>query len=185
VCHNCFDRSSFHTQPETLSMTECNQESFAFEAHFSRRVEAGFTGGQITSDGGALLLREAERKINLLRLAGCFTDKRAADRVEHPLRSMPVERNLRRGLARVALLKPRMQLPTSTSTLRAGSSGGAMRKNLQPHKLRSKHRPENRCKEGNRRKSAEVQRENARRRRSAGCGEKCGLEQYHASCTQF
>jgi len=43
-------------------MTECNQESFAFEAHFSRRVEAGFTGGQITSDGGALLLREAERK---------------------------------------------------------------------------------------------------------------------------
>jgi hypothetical protein len=56
-------------------------------------VEAGFTGGQITSDGGALLLREAGRKINLFdRLAGCFTDKRAADRVEHPLQSMLAQR---------------------------------------------------------------------------------------------
>ena len=48
-------------------MTECNQESFSFTAHFSRRVEAGFTAGQVSSDGGALLLREVDRKINLLR----------------------------------------------------------------------------------------------------------------------
>ncbi len=59
-------------------MTECNQETFSFTAHFSRRVEAGFTAGQVSSDGGALLLREADRKINLLgRLAGCFIDGRA------------------------------------------------------------------------------------------------------------
>ena len=58
-------------------MTECNQETFAFTAHFSRRVEAGFTAGQVSSDGGSLLLREADRKINLLgRLAGCFSDGR-------------------------------------------------------------------------------------------------------------
>ena len=37
-------------------MTECNQESFSFAAHFSRRVEAGFTAGQVSSDGGALLV---------------------------------------------------------------------------------------------------------------------------------
>jgi len=74
-------------------MTECIQETFTFEAHFSRRVEAGSTGGQITSDGGALLLRAAERTINLFaRLASCFTDKRAADRVEHPLQSMLAQR---------------------------------------------------------------------------------------------
>jgi hypothetical protein len=36
-------------------MTECKQEMFAFTAHFSRRVEAGFTAGQVFSDGGALL----------------------------------------------------------------------------------------------------------------------------------
>jgi hypothetical protein len=59
-------------------MTECNQEVFSFTAHFSRRVEARFTAGQVTSDGGALLLRQADRKINLLaRLAACFSDGRS------------------------------------------------------------------------------------------------------------
>ena len=47
-------------------MTECNQETFGFTVHFSRRVEAGFTAGQVSTDGGALLLREADRKIDLL-----------------------------------------------------------------------------------------------------------------------
>ena len=47
-------------------MTECNQETFAFTAHFSRRVEAGFMAGQVSTDGGALLLREVDRKINLI-----------------------------------------------------------------------------------------------------------------------
>ena len=59
-------------------MTECNQEVFSFAAHFSRRVEAGFTAGQVSSDGGALLLREVDRRIRLLeRLAGCFSDGRS------------------------------------------------------------------------------------------------------------
>jgi len=39
-------------------MTECNQSSFGFEAHFSRRVEADFSAGPVSSDGGALLLRQ-------------------------------------------------------------------------------------------------------------------------------
>ena len=65
-------------------MTECNQETFAFTAHFSRRVEAGFTAGQVSSDGGAPLLREVDCKINLLsRLADCFLDGRDPERVEH------------------------------------------------------------------------------------------------------
>ena len=60
-------------------MTECTQESFSFAAHFSRRVEAGFTGGQVSSDGGALLLREADRRINPLgRLGACFLEPLAA-----------------------------------------------------------------------------------------------------------
>ena len=46
-------------------MTECSQESFSFTAHFSRRVEAGFTAGQVSTDGGALLLREVDGKINV------------------------------------------------------------------------------------------------------------------------
>jgi hypothetical protein len=74
-------------------MTECNQESFTFTAHFSRRVQAEFTAGRVSSDGGALLLREADRKINLLgRLASCFSDGRAPLLVKHRLSEMLAQR---------------------------------------------------------------------------------------------
>jgi hypothetical protein len=74
-------------------MTECNQETFAFTSHFSRRVEAGFTAGQVSSDGGCVLLRETERKINLLgRLANCFTDGRRPLLVKHRLTEMLSQR---------------------------------------------------------------------------------------------
>ena len=74
-------------------MTECIQKEFRFAAHFSRRVEAGFTAGQVSSDGGAVLLRQAERKINLLgRLAGCFGDARNQKLIEHTVEEMLSQR---------------------------------------------------------------------------------------------
>src|SRR5579859_6892066 len=74
-------------------MTECIQESFSFTAHFSRRVQVEFTGGRVSSDGGALLLREADRRINLLgRLASCFLDGRAPLLVKHRLSEMLSQR---------------------------------------------------------------------------------------------
>ena len=74
-------------------MTECIQESFSFTAHFSRRVQAEFTAGRVSSDGGALLLREADRRINLLgRLASCFFDGRAPLLVKHNLSEMLAQR---------------------------------------------------------------------------------------------
>jgi len=74
-------------------MTECNQNVFSFAAHFSRRVEAGFTAGQVSTDGGALLLRQADRKIDLLRrLAGCFADGRDARLIEHTVAEMLAQR---------------------------------------------------------------------------------------------
>jgi len=74
-------------------MTECIQESFSFTAHFSRRVQAEFTAGRVSSDGGALLLREADRRINLLgRLASCFLDGRAPLLVKHRLSEMVSQR---------------------------------------------------------------------------------------------
>jgi hypothetical protein len=70
-------------------MTACSQETFSFAADFSRRVEAGFTAGQESSDGGALLSREVDRKIGLLgRLAGCFTDGRSRLLTRHQLSEM-------------------------------------------------------------------------------------------------
>ncbi len=74
-------------------MTECNQETFSFAAHFSRRVESGFTAGQVSSDGGSLLLREVDRRISLLsRLAGCFSDGRMPLLVKHQLPEMLAQR---------------------------------------------------------------------------------------------
>src|SRR5665213_3147015 len=74
-------------------MTECTQERFGFTAHFSRRVEAGFTAGQVSSDGGGLLLREVDRRIKMMdRVAACFTDVRSAERIEHTLAEMLSQR---------------------------------------------------------------------------------------------
>jgi hypothetical protein len=74
-------------------MTECNQEVFRFAAHFWRRVEAGFSAGQVSSDVGALLLRQADQKINLLgRVAACFTDRRSPLLVTHKLTEMLSQR---------------------------------------------------------------------------------------------
>ena len=74
-------------------MTECTQSSFQFQAHFSRAVVARFDGGAISSDGGALLLREADRRVNLIpRLAECFIDGREASRVKHSVSEMVAQR---------------------------------------------------------------------------------------------
>jgi len=74
-------------------MTECNETLFRFEAHFSRRVEAQFAGDWLTTEGGSLLLRQVDRKIGLLRrVAGCFSDYRQPDRIEHGLEEMLAQR---------------------------------------------------------------------------------------------
>jgi hypothetical protein len=74
-------------------MTECNQQSFGFEGHFSREVTARFDGGQQTSDGGGLLLRETDRKLRLLsRFAACFADGRDPARIEHRVQEMVAQR---------------------------------------------------------------------------------------------
>jgi len=74
-------------------MTECNQKAFSFGAHFSRQVQAEFSAGRVTSDGGAPLLGQAERKIKLLgRLAGCFSDRRDPKLIEHTLSQMLSQR---------------------------------------------------------------------------------------------
>src|ERR1017187_5890662 len=74
-------------------VTECNQSQLLFEGHFSRHVVAEFSGDQLSTEGGALLLREADRKIGLLRrVADCFTDTRQPERVEHRLAEMLAQR---------------------------------------------------------------------------------------------
>jgi len=74
-------------------MTECNQSSFGFEACGSREIVARFDGGTISSDGGALLLRQTDKRLNLLaRLGECFLDGRRQDRIEHSIGEMLSQR---------------------------------------------------------------------------------------------
>ncbi len=75
------------------AMTQCTEGSFEFAGHYTRQVVARFDGGAVTSDAGALLLREAERRIGLIgRLAACFDDGRDERYVEHGLSEMLAQR---------------------------------------------------------------------------------------------
>jgi hypothetical protein len=74
-------------------MTECNQSSFGFEACGKREIVARFDGGAISSDGGALLLRQTDKRLNLLpRLAECFLDGRQQKQVQHSALEMLSQR---------------------------------------------------------------------------------------------
>ena len=64
--------------------TQCTPEQMEFQALGGRKVQGAFDGGHISSDGGALLLREADVRLGITeRLAACFTDCRHPDYVEH------------------------------------------------------------------------------------------------------
>ena len=74
-------------------MTECNQSSFGFEASGRREIVARFDGGTISSDGGAFLLRETDKRLNLLpRLAECFLDGRNQNLIAHTIQEMLSQR---------------------------------------------------------------------------------------------
>src|ERR1700687_1130897 len=74
-------------------MTECIQSGFGFKACGSREVVARFDGGTISADGGALLLRQTEQRLNLLpRLAECFLDGRNQALVDHSVLEMLSQR---------------------------------------------------------------------------------------------
>jgi hypothetical protein len=61
-------------------MTDCTQELFQFPSFDRRKIEASFTGGDVSSDGGVLLLRQADRRLGLV----AALDRVLAD-PRHPL----------------------------------------------------------------------------------------------------
>jgi hypothetical protein len=73
--------------------TECSADLFGFTAVEGRKVVAAFDGGQMTSDAGAMLLGATDKQLRLIeRFAGCFTDYRVADLVEHTVPSLVGQR---------------------------------------------------------------------------------------------
>ena len=77
--------------------TLCNEKNnihyIKFQPLGNKKVEAKFDGGKITSDAGALLLREIDKANNLLKdFAGCFTDYRDCRYTEHRVRELISQR---------------------------------------------------------------------------------------------
>jgi hypothetical protein len=81
-----------------VEQTECTVEQLSFQGVGKREIVARFDGGQLSSDGGGLLLREVERRTGLLKqFASCFRDYRNPKLVEHSLKSLISQRAI--GLA--------------------------------------------------------------------------------------
>ena len=70
-------------------MTKSTTRVGQFPGLKSRKVEASFSGGAVTSEGGSLLLRGVDKKLGLLRkLARVLPDSRKGGKVAHELVSL-------------------------------------------------------------------------------------------------
>jgi hypothetical protein len=74
-------------------MTKCNKEIILFPVQKGRRIEASFTGGDISSDGGLPLIRQVDQRIGLTRaVAASIDDPRDPLRIQHPLAALIQQR---------------------------------------------------------------------------------------------
>jgi hypothetical protein len=74
-------------------MTDCISKPLNFPALKNRRVEASFSGGSITSDGGSLLLRQVEQKTKLLeKIASIIPDDRDQEKIKHKVLTLLAQR---------------------------------------------------------------------------------------------
>ena len=74
-------------------MTECNGLPLAFSSIKRQKIRADFNGGRLTSDAGAVLLQEVDRRIGLIdAVAACISDPRQPDKITHDLRTLLAQR---------------------------------------------------------------------------------------------
>src|SRR5436305_277404 len=67
-------------------MTDDNLRPFCFPVVHRKKITAAFDGGRISSDGGVMLLAQAERRLGIAdQLARVIPDERDASRVTHLL----------------------------------------------------------------------------------------------------
>ena len=70
-------------------MTDCNQSTLRFPDCKRKKVQASFDGGEVTSDGGLLLVRQVDRELGLTRaMARRLTDTRRKKSCSHTLHSL-------------------------------------------------------------------------------------------------
>ncbi len=74
-------------------MTECTRQSLSFSRLKRQQIVADFDGGRLTSDGGAVLLREVDRRCGLVQaLAASIADPRDPAKIKHGLRTLLAQR---------------------------------------------------------------------------------------------
>ena len=76
-----------------MYMTECSLQQLLFQDLGRRNLVADFNGGTISSDAGALLLREVDIARNFInRFSECFIDYRDQSYIEHTVRDLVAQR---------------------------------------------------------------------------------------------
>jgi hypothetical protein len=76
-----------------MAKTHCRQEALKFQGVNGKRVEGKFDGGMVTTEAGALIVREVcERRGIFKRLARCFNDYRNEEAIEHTLQALLEQR---------------------------------------------------------------------------------------------
>ena len=65
-------------------MPKCTADQLTFPSFDRRRIEAGFGGADISSDGGIMLLRQIDRRFGLTQaISEAIPDPRASERIKH------------------------------------------------------------------------------------------------------
>ena len=76
-------------------MTKNNQLSFEFKTLSGKKLTAAFTGGDVTSDGGVLIMRELIDRTGIIdRLAGVIRDTRHPSYIRHGFKPLLTQRIL-------------------------------------------------------------------------------------------
>ena len=85
--------------------TQCSQTEMDFGSSGGRNLVGAFDGGAISSNGGVVLLAAADKRLGLgARLAGCFTDHRSPERIEHTLSDLLRQRIFAQALGHEDLI---------------------------------------------------------------------------------
>jgi hypothetical protein len=89
--------------------TACTAGTLPFQSVARRTVQARFDGGALTSDGGAVLLREVDRATGILaQFAACFRDAREPARITHPVEALQQSERLHAVMGRPRGLRLRV-----------------------------------------------------------------------------
>ena len=76
-------------------MTKCTQEQLRFHSSNRKTIRADFNGGELSSDFGVMLLREAMLHSGIIsRLANAIDDKRHQSYIDHTQQGLIAQRVL-------------------------------------------------------------------------------------------